>query len=60
MKRMVNNRLLEVLASDLAQLAVVELAKIYAEPDEVSCPKGSNHAVQGINKEPGTHKAQET
>ncbi len=38
MKKMAHNRLLKVLSMDLAQLAVVELGKIYKEPDGSVCP----------------------
>ncbi|MBP6103544.1 MAG: hypothetical protein KA508_00515 [Gammaproteobacteria bacterium] len=58
LKKMANNHLLKALGSDLAQLAVVELAKIYADPDEAICPKNFNHVVQESksNRDPNSHK----
>lgn len=41
LQKMANNRLLKAIALDLAQLAVVELGKIYTEPDEALCPRGT-------------------
>ncbi len=56
LEKKANNRLLKALGSDLAQLAVVEMAKIYADPDEAIWPKNANHGVQGkqSNREPDT------